>query len=100
MSPRHVVIGLACVVSLAFLSCTAGKGGPAGPVDAARGQKYFTVKCNACHPSGGQGAGPALVGKAPPGPLKKNNSGGRHNVPDAEWEIGRASCRERVCYAV
>lgn len=89
MSPRHVVVGLLCVVSFAFIAgssaCAAGRGGAAGPVDAARGEKYFKLKCNSCHPGGAQGAGPALLGKLPPGPLKKSSSGGRHNVPDAEW---------------
>lgn len=91
MSPRHVVIGLVGALSFALVAggsaCSAGRGGAAGgAADPARGAKYFKVKCNSCHPNGGQGAGPPLLGKLPPGPLKKNSSGGRHNVPDAEWD--------------
>ena len=36
---------------------------PAGG-DPARGQQVFTSTCNACHPNGQQGMGPALVGVA------------------------------------
>lgn len=78
-------VTLVVVGAFAGACATGGKGG-GGPADPARGQKYFQVKCNSCHPSGGQGAGPALIGKMPPGPLKKSSSGGRHNVPAAEYD--------------
>ena len=81
-----VVLFVAIVVAAA---CATGKGkggGGGGGADAARGAKYFAAKCNACHPSGGVGAGPALLGKTPPGPIKKSSAGGRHNVPDDEYE--------------
>ncbi len=52
----------------------------------AKGAAYFQAKCNVCHPGGGQGAGPALAGKTPPGPLKKSSVGGRHNVPAADYD--------------
>lgn len=77
-----VSVGLAALGT----GCAASGKGGGGAADPARGQKYFQVKCNSCHPSGGQGAGPALIGKPVPGPLKKSSSGGRHNVPDAEFD--------------
>lgn len=86
MSARHIVIPLLCALSLSLLAaCASGRGGGGGAVSAARGEKYFKMKCNSCHPGDGQGAGPALLGKALPGPLKQSSSGGRHNVPAAEW---------------
>lgn len=87
---KAVLIAFLCALTLVVIAgagCAAGgKGGGGGAADPARGQKYFQVKCNSCHPSGGQGAGPALAGKIPPGPIKKNSSGGRHNVPDNEYD--------------
>ena len=54
--------------------------------DVARGERYYQAKCNRCHPGGGKGRGPAVVGKAVPGVLVKNSSGGRHAVPPEEWD--------------
>jgi mono/diheme cytochrome c family protein len=72
---------------MCVLACAGPSGGGiAGPIDAARGERYFKAKCNACHPGGGKGAGPALLGKALPGPLKKNEAGIGHNVPAVEYE--------------
>ena len=87
VSPRVVAVAsvVSVVVVVVAVACaTGGKGGKGA--DPARGAKYFQTKCNACHPNGGVGAGPALLGKTPPGPLKKSSAGGRHNVPDDEWD--------------
>lgn len=85
VSPRHIVAVLLCAMCIAG-ACASPRGAAAGPVDAARGAKYFMMKCNSCHPHGGQGAGPALLGKVPPGPLKVSSTGGRHNVPALELD--------------
>ncbi len=87
----HVCIVLVVVgVVVSITACgTGGKGrGKSGPADSARGEKYWTAKCNACHPGGKQGAGPAVFesGHAPPGPVLKANASGRHNVPDVEYD--------------
>src|SRR5688500_13058132 len=79
-----VVVFLGGAALAGAAGCTNRAGG--GPPDAARGERYFKAKCNACHPNGNQGAGPALLGKVPPGPLKKSSTGGRHNVPDGDWD--------------
>jgi len=50
----------------------------------AGGGRYFTAKCNKCHPGGKQGAGPAIDPATAPAFLEKNGSG-RHGVPSAEW---------------
>jgi hypothetical protein len=82
VSVRLVVSALVLVV----VACATGAhGGPGGKADTARGQKYFMAKCNACHPNGGAGAGPTIVGKLPPGPLVKGTSG-RHAVPSDEFD--------------
>ena len=85
---KALVLASLCAVTLvlATAGCAAGGKGGGGAADPARGQKYFQVKCNSCHPNGAQGAGPGLAGKVPPGPLKKSSSGGRHNIPDAEFD--------------
>jgi hypothetical protein len=89
MRPRSfaaVVVVVAVGLAVGAACATGGRGG--GKADAARGQKYFMMKCNGCQPNGGQGAGPPLfgTGHAPPGPVMKSGAGGRHNVPDAEYD--------------
>jgi mono/diheme cytochrome c family protein len=49
--------------------------------DLAAGGAYYQQKCQKCHPGGGAGIGPSIVGKAAPGVLKTSNAPGRHNVP-------------------
>ena len=53
--------------------------------DPAAGAVYWQAKCNKCHPGGNKGIGPAVAGKALPGPLKVG-SGGRHDVPADQFE--------------
>ena len=48
------------------------------------GSRYFSAKCNKCHPNGRQGAGPPIAPATAAAALQKGGSG-RHGVPTAEW---------------
>lgn len=71
------------------VACSTPSGGPGGAAGAnagSRGEKFFLTKCNACHPGGGQGAGPPIdVGMAPSF-LERGKTSGRHGVPEAEFD--------------
>src|SRR3546814_11857298 len=73
---------------------------------AARGEAQFK-KCAACHtvtPGGANGIGPniyGVLGKAHGHLPNFQYSDALKSVPgNWDWEIGRASCRERVCQYV
>jgi cytochrome c2 len=79
-----VVVGGVLVAAAIAVGCsTPGAGSAAG---ASRGERFFQTKCNACHPNGGQGAGPPIdVGLAPDF-LERGKTSGRHAVPEVDWE--------------
>lgn len=61
----------------------------------ARGEKFFKTKCNACHPGGGQGAGPPIDVTVAATFLERGKTSGRHGVPEAEWNALLAYMGER-----
>ena len=78
-----VVGGVLLAAAIAVGCSTPGAGSAAG---ASRGERFFQTKCNACHPNGGQGAGPPIdVGLAPDF-LERGKTSGRHAVPEVDWE--------------
>jgi cytochrome c2 len=75
---------LATVIAVGCSTATGAAG--AAAAGASRGERFFRTKCNACHPGGGQGAGPAIdLGMAPEF-LERGKTSGRHAVPEADWE--------------
>jgi mono/diheme cytochrome c family protein len=65
------------------VSCGTSPAGGAAGKDPAR---FFQVKCNGCHPNGGDGAGPAIDISLATSTLERGKVSGRHAVPEAEWD--------------
>jgi hypothetical protein len=65
------------------VSCGTSPAGGGGPRDSAR---FFQMKCNGCHPNGGDGAGPAIDVTLATSTLERGKVSGRHAVPEAEWD--------------
>ena len=83
MSPFAVVV----VGTLAAISVVGGCSTPnTGAAAVSRGERFFQTKCNACHPGGGQGAGPPIDLALAPDFLERGKTSGRHAVPEADWE--------------
>jgi cytochrome c2 len=83
-SPSLWLVLCTFVVVLANACGTSPAGGAGG--GAPRGERFFKVKCNGCHPNGGQGAGPAIDATLAPTILERGKASGRHAVPEAEWD--------------
>jgi len=83
MSPFAVVVTGALLAISIVAGCSTPNTGAANP---SRGQRFFQTKCNACHPGGGQGAGPPIDLAMAPDFLERGKSSGRHAVPEADWE--------------
>jgi mono/diheme cytochrome c family protein len=61
-----IVVAMVMVMTLVAACGDGGTGTKDAPKtagDVAAGQAVFQQHCNACHPGGGQGAGPALRGR-------------------------------------
>jgi cytochrome c2 len=79
-------VGGVVVASVAIVGCSTPTGVAGASMVAARGERFFRAKCNACHPGGGQGSGPAIDLEIAPTFLERGKVTGRHAVPEAEWE--------------
>jgi mono/diheme cytochrome c family protein len=79
-------VGGVVVASVAIVGCSTPTGVAGASMAAARGERFFRAKCNACHPGGGQGSGPAIDLEVAPTFLERGKVTGRHAVPEAEWE--------------
>jgi cytochrome c2 len=85
LSPAVSVLVLGVVVAVAAVGCQTTSA-VTGALPIARGEKFFQAKCNACHPGGGQGAGPPIDPALAPTFLERGKMSGRHGVPEAEWD--------------
>lgn len=74
---------LATVIAVGCSTATGAAG--AAVAGASRGERFFRTKCNACHPGGGQGAGPAIDLSIAGDFLERGKISGRHAVPEADW---------------
>lgn len=93
MSPFAVVV----VGALAAISIVGGCSTPnTGAANPSRGERFFQTKCNACHPNGGQGAGPPIDLAMAPDFLERGKTSGRHAVPEADWEPLMAHLQQRL----
>jgi cytochrome c2 len=79
-------VGGVAVASVAIVGCSTPTGVAGASTAVARGERFFQAKCNACHPGGGQGSGPAIDLEIAPTFLERGKVTGRHAVPEAEWE--------------
>jgi cytochrome c5 len=92
-SAVQVVVASAIVVAAVAAGCQT----PAAAVGGvSRGERFFQTKCNACHPNGGQGAGPPIDLAVAPDFLERGKSSGRHGVPEADWAPLMAHLQERL----
>ena len=66
--PKKLALLLLLALGVTLFLVSACGGGAAQPAaqaaNAAAGKAIFEQNCNACHPGGGQGAGPALKGRS------------------------------------
>lgn len=94
-SALQVVVASAVVVVAVAAGCQTPAAG-AGAAGASRGERFFLTKCNACHPNGGQGAGPPIDLAVAPDFLERGKSSGRHAVPEADWAPLMAHLQDRL----
>ncbi len=84
--PVATAFGAALLAVVIAVGCSTA-GGAGGAANAgSRGEKFFLTKCNACHPNGGQGAGPPIDVSLAPSFLERGKASGRHGVPEAEFD--------------
>jgi mono/diheme cytochrome c family protein len=75
------------VLAAVIAACSTPSGAGGGAANAgSQGERYFKLKCNACHPNGGQGAGPPIDLSLAPSFLERGKTSGRHGVPEFEFE--------------
>ncbi len=94
-SALQVVVASVVVVVAVAAGCQTPAAG-AGAAGASRGERFFQTKCNACHPNGGQGAGPPIDLAMAPDFLERGKSSGRHAVPEADWAPLMAHLQDRL----
>ncbi len=78
-------VAVAVVVAVAVAAACGTPSGAQGGPDAARGQKFFQLKCNRCHPDGGAGVGPAIDPTRASSVLTLGTTYNRHTVPQDEY---------------
>ncbi len=83
-SPLFFAVAGGVVLAVAVACSTPS--GAGGASAGSRGEKFFLTKCNACHPGGGQGAGPPIDAGIAPSFLERGKTSGRHGVPEAEFD--------------
>ena len=93
-APSPLLVALAGGLFVAVVvACGTPSGAAAGPTS--RGEKFFLMKCNACHPNGGQGAGPPIDVAMAPSFLERGKTSGRHGVPEPEFDALIAYMNQR-----
>ena len=93
LSPFAVVVIGALSAVAVVAGCSTPNAGAASP---SRGERFFQTRCNACHPGGGQGAGPPIDLAMAPDFLERGKTSGRHGVPEADWEPLMAHLQQRL----